>query len=79
MVQLFALGDTLLRTLLSLGDFLINTTFGEMINEYDLPLIDNILGQLGIGDFTVAELIIGAGLTFILGFKIVKFFVGMFT
>lgn len=79
MAQLFALGDTLLQTLLSLGDFLINTTFGEMVSEYDLPLIGSILDTFSLGEFTVAEIIIGTGLTFILGFKIVKFFVGMFT
>ena len=82
MVKLFAIGELLLDTLTSIGDFLINKNVGELIDQYvDVPIVEDVLDFLAasMSDLSIAELVIGGGLVFILVVRLFRFFVGMFT
>lgn len=88
MGELFTYGSVLLDTLKTVGDWLttpiVDLTqfdYGAINSESPLLLqaFEVAAEQFGIASFTVLHLIIGAGITFALGFRLVKFFVGIIT
>lgn len=88
MSELLSYGMILLDTLKSVGDWLTTPIVDLSKFDYgaintDSPLLlqafEVAAEKFGIASFTVLHLIIGAGITFALGFRLVKFFVGIIT
>lgn len=67
----------LFKTLISIGE-VITTPIGDWIEQY--PWLEVLLpglafiGETPLGDYSFATLFIGAGLIFIILFRLVKFF-----
>lgn len=66
----------LFKLLRDFGGFM-TTKLSDLVGDIDpffAPLLSNILDKTPIGQMTFATLFIGAGLTFIVIYKLVKFF-----
>lgn len=81
MLDLYYLGKDFVDVLSDLGRYLVEYNMDDLCSylstSFDLPdLFDLFLTNVSflIGDFTIASLIFGSGLVFIIIFKVVKFF-----
>lgn len=81
MLDFYYLGKDFVDVLSDLGSYLVEYNIDDLCTylstTFDLPdLFDLFLNNVSllIGNFTIASLIFGSGLVFILIFKIVKFF-----
>lgn len=95
MFELYDIADGFFDTLLSIGDFLVETPFvdvfdklvsngtlGLLLDVFNTLLIavgyadglSGLFSGLGFAHLSVASFIFGAGLIFVIIFKIVKFF-----
>ena len=94
MIELYEMGEKFLKTLQSIGSFLIDTkidlsfdfldTFSLIYKILDMKNPNDDLPLAGLvrfydslelsGEYSLAMLCFGGGLTFIIAFKVVKFF-----
>lgn len=82
----FNIADKFLSAISDIGDFLLYEPFTpEFLDDYGFLFlskgqqIELARGLNALEDVCVAEFLIGAGIVFILSFKLCKFFVGIVT
>lgn len=84
MVELYEFGLRFIETMGEIGDFFFETNLAQftlltnllgLSGAFSLPFVSLLWGYLE--EFTMAEVILGAGLPFMLVWKFIKFFVDM--